>query len=172
MRNGWLLTLLGRNSDGLSAQQRAIELDPLDAIARAAYGRALRLAHRDVDAETAYLRSSEMDPNLSFPLSELVYLYVRLGRLEEALDSAKKVSDLVQTKNSKSNVKLLSAAIEGPEALREIVSDAEKNDYAEFSAELLPSLYFAVGKAERALEFPSGSGSSATPFYRRTRWGS
>jgi tetratricopeptide (TPR) repeat protein len=82
----WFASVVGRAEEALRAANRAVELEPEEAESWFALGWAAR-ANRDWEtAEAALLRSRALDPGGSVHHNNLGTLYLKLGRLDEAMD--------------------------------------------------------------------------------------
>ncbi len=80
---------------GLEAFERALELDPNNARARAHYGWALDGLERFDEAETQLIKSSELAPLEPIYAAWLGWWYMGMDRFDEALDAAQHSLDLV-----------------------------------------------------------------------------
>jgi len=80
----------GRLQDSLTANQRAVEISPNDAVAHSNLGITLKELGRLEDAERSYKKAIAIKPDLAEAHSNLGNILQELGRLEDAETSYKK----------------------------------------------------------------------------------
>ena len=78
------LTSEGRLEEGIAETKRALEIDPLSAVANQAHGAALFFARRYDQAAQALRKTLELDPNFVWAHLRLARTYEQEGRFAEA----------------------------------------------------------------------------------------
>jgi len=88
-----LARVLGNPAESEALQRRAIELDPLDVVARAGLANSMLYAGRAKEAEAAFQKVLELDPNYLWRHNFMGSLYLQTGRPELALIEYEQVTD-------------------------------------------------------------------------------
>ena len=86
--------MLGQPEEAVAAYQRAIEVDPQDALPHSGLGSVYRSLGRQEEAVAAYQRAIELDPQYALPHNGLGNVYRSLGRHEEAVAAYRRAIEL------------------------------------------------------------------------------
>ncbi|RLE29177.1 hypothetical protein DRJ27_05000, partial [Candidatus Acetothermia bacterium] len=91
---GIVYSELGRYEDAIAEYERAIELDPKDALPHNGLGNVDDELGRHEDAIAEYERAIELDPKYAAPHNGLGNVYYELGRHDEAIQAYQKAIEL------------------------------------------------------------------------------
>ena len=88
------LALQGRFEQAIAEAQRSQELDPLSPFVQTTFCLDLELARRYAEAVEKCQQALELDPNFSHAYSNLMNIYIAMGKNEKAVEEYEKVASL------------------------------------------------------------------------------
>jgi TolB-like protein/Tfp pilus assembly protein PilF/predicted Ser/Thr protein kinase len=151
VRYAFFLQAMRRDQEALAAVHRAVELDPLSASNICDEGRILYRARQFEKAIVRYQKALELDPGFLPALSRISEAYEELGKFDEALAAAQKLSQATDRRVGMRPLARIYARMGMRREAMEIVRTIEKEGSLGGNEFALAAIYSALGDRDHAM---------------------